>query len=316
MSSWVLKAAAQRFIGVLPDPHYWNELFQRRVTRSYGLTAESLADKLGRCRTHLEHLRAFRPRNSGDFTVFELGTGWYPAAPIGFFLCGAREVWTWDIVPHLKLEGVRSLLNQLIQLDLAGELRQHLPGLLPERLGNLRAVAIDRSALHPNELLERLSIHYRIGDAAHSGLGSGSLDLITSAAVLEYISSEALTRIFAEFRRIAAPDAVMSHWIAVDDQYALHDPSITSYNFLRFSDRSWRWINNPIIPQKRLRITDYRRMLRDAGFGISDETVTLYGNPTDLAKVPLASRFRVYSHDDLLVLRAWLAAVPERSTAH
>ena len=55
-----------------------------------------------------------------------------------------------------------------------------------------------------------------------------------------YWTPEELLEILQEFRRIAAPDAVMSHTISLDDQYAAHDPGITPFNFLRFSDRAWR----------------------------------------------------------------------------
>ena len=102
----------------------------------------------------------------------------------------------------------------------------------------------------------------------------------------------------------------MSHLILFDDQYAYYDRHITPLNFLRFSDRTWRWLNNPIIPLNRLRITDYRQALRDTGFRIIEETIVDSCDPTVLARIRLAPRFRRYPEGDLLVLRAWLAAAP------
>jgi hypothetical protein len=103
MASWLVKALVQRGIGALPNPHYWNELFHDRVTHSLDLTMERFEVSLRNCQNHLEQLRRFgSTAKSGRFSAFELGTGWFPTVPIGLFLCGAREVWTWDIVPFLR----------------------------------------------------------------------------------------------------------------------------------------------------------------------------------------------------------------------
>lgn len=310
MSSWVLKAVAQRLIGFLPNPHYWNELVQTRITGSIHLPPDQFALKLAACRTHLSHLRASQRTMPHYFAAIELGTGWFPVVPIGLFLCGASHVWTWDIVEHLRLERVRFALESFLRLDVGGELERHLPDLLPERLSKLREVAADCAIRTPAGLLDQLSIHYRIGDVTRSGLPPGSIDLFTSFGVLEYLPNEALVPLFRAFLLLAAKDAVMSHLIIMDDQYACRDPHITPINFLKFSDRTWRWLNNPIIPLNRLRITDYRLAVHDAGFKIIDEAIVDRGDPAVVAKIRLAPRFRRYPEEDLLVLRAWLAATP------
>jgi hypothetical protein len=84
-------------MGALANPHYWNELFQNRMTHSLNLTKERFQASLRNCRNQLEQLQRF-----GSFSAFELGTGGFLAVPIGFFLCDAREVWTGDIVPFLR----------------------------------------------------------------------------------------------------------------------------------------------------------------------------------------------------------------------
>ncbi|MEA2915741.1 MAG: hypothetical protein QOJ15_7822, partial [Bradyrhizobium sp.] len=93
MVSWLTKAIVQRGMGALPNPHYWNELFQNRMTRSLNLTKERFQASLRNCRNHLEQLQRFgSPATGSGFSAFELGTGWFLTVPIGFFLCGAREV--------------------------------------------------------------------------------------------------------------------------------------------------------------------------------------------------------------------------------
>lgn len=310
MPSWLLKAATQRLIGLLPNPHYWNGLIQTRIARSIKLPSDQFLEKLSACQAHLAHLRRFRREMPEEFAAVELGTGWFPVVPIGLFLCGASKIWTWDVAAHLQIEHVRFVLNSFLRLDAAGELERRLPGLVRERIDEMRKIGAAAPTMDLTKLLEQLNIRYRIGDATCTGLPPRSIDLITSLGVLEYLSAEALPAMLRELRRISVTDAVMSHWIAVDDQYAHYDRTITPYNFLKFSDRTWRWINNPIIPLNRLRVSDYRRALGDAGFRITEETVTLRGDPADLATIPLAPRFRAYQREDLLVLRAWLAATP------
>ena len=315
MPSWLLKAGTQRLIGVLPNRHVWNEFLQTRITRSIQLPPDQFTAKLDACRTHLQHLSNLRGATPRDFTAVELGTGWHPVVPIGLFLCGASQVWTWDIAQHLRPERIRFVLNSFLQLEASGELERHLPNVQPERLDELHKVAADRSAIAPAQLLERLAILYRVGDATNSRLPSNSIDLVTSYGVLEYLPAEAVVPLFNEFLRIAEKDAVLSHLIIFDDQYAYFDTHITPLNFLKFSDRTWRWLNSPIIPLNRLRVTDYRRALSEAGFRIIEETMVDRCDPSVLAKIRLAPRFRCYPKEDLLVLRAWLAATPSYNPA-
>jgi hypothetical protein len=116
MPSWLLKAGTQRLIGALPNRHMWNEFLQTRITRSIQLPPDQFTVKLDACRKHLQHLSDLRGATPRDFTAFELGTGWHPVVPIGLFLCGASQVWTWDIAQHLRLERIRSVLNSFLRL--------------------------------------------------------------------------------------------------------------------------------------------------------------------------------------------------------
>jgi hypothetical protein len=206
---------------------------------------------------------------------------------------------------------VKLTIRRFLELEQGQGLRGHFHA-RPERLTRLRkvmALCEQPEGLGPAELLKQLGIYYRIGNASRSGLPQQSVDLIVSDVVFEYFSPEDLFEILQEFRRIAAPDAVMSHTISLDDQYAAYDSAITQFNFLRFSDRAWRWLNNPIIPLNRLRVSDYRKAFSESGFQIVDET-SQRGDPAGLARTPLAARFRGYSSEDLLVIHTWLVAIP------
>jgi hypothetical protein len=310
MASWLLKAIVQRGIGALPNPHYWNGLLQDRATHSTELTDERFAGNLRNCQKHLEHLRRYGSTAPYGFSAFEVGTGWWPVVPIGLFLCGAREVWIWDIAPLLKLDSLKATIRRFLELEQRQELQDHLLT-LPERLVLLREVATlceSPERLKPGQLLERLGIHYRIGNASRSGLPRQSVNLIVSVGVLQHLSPEELFEILQEFRRIAAPGAIMSHWINLTDLYSAFDSGITPFHFLRFPDWLWRWLNSPITSMNRLRVSDYRRAFSESGFQIVAET-NVRGDPAELARTPLAARFRDYSIEELLILHAWLVAV-------
>lgn len=315
MPSWLVKAIVQRGIGALPYRHYWNELLQERVTRSLQLTTSRFEASLYNCRNHLEQLARFGGRaKGGDFSAFELGTGWFPTVAIALYLCGAREVWTWDIAPLLRRERLKHTVRRFLDREHEQILRDHVQN-SPDRLTRLQEVMTlceDPSGGEPAALLERLGIHYRNGNASQSGLPPHSIDLVLSDVVLEYLTPQQLFEILREFRRIAALDAVMSHTISLDDQYAAYDPRITQFNFLRFSDWNWRLLNNPIIPLNRLRVSDYRSALSKGGFRIVEEN-SQRGDPAELARTPVARRFRDYAIEDLLVIYSWLVAVPQQN---
>jgi hypothetical protein len=314
MASWLVKAMVQRGIGALPYPHFWNGLLQNWVTRSTRLSNEIFLENLRNCGIHLANFQRCGSTPAGSFSAFELGTGWFPVVPIGLFLCGAREVWAWDIAPLLKIDRLKEVIARFLELEERQLLKSYLDR-LPDRLDLLKEVMTrcDSPQRHkPAQLLEQMNIYYRLGNAARSGLRPNSINLIVSDVVFQYLSAEELFEILLEFRRIAAPEAVMSHSIALDDQYSGSDPRITQFNFLRFSDRIWRWVNNPIIPLNRLRISDYRRLFSESGFQIVEET-SRRGDPAELARIPLAERFREYPLEDLLVTYTRLVTTPRNS---
>jgi ubiquinone/menaquinone biosynthesis C-methylase UbiE len=122
-----------------------------------------------------------------------------------------------------------------------------------------------------DELLENLRIRYTIGDACRLSLPDRSISLITSNNTLEHVPAEILRGLLVEFRRLAATGGVMSHFIDMSDHFARLDPSITIYNYLRYSKRQWRWIDNTIQPQNRLRISHYRALYAELSIPISEE---------------------------------------------
>lgn len=283
MPSWLLKAAVQGAISPLPGRDRINHILQRYITGSVTLTEEVFERKLAQCHKHLESYRTQHgtlPRH-----VLELGTGWYPIVPLGLIDAGVERVTTFDVNPLCDLPRARAAA---------------------ERFGSEGRV--DQAATSAAELLEPLGIRMLVRDVRDSGLAPGSVDLFVSNNTLEHIAPAILVEIVAEFRRLASPGAVMDHFIDMSDHYAHFDRTISEYNYLRYSDRRWRPFNNRLQYQNRLRISDYRRIVEEAGFRVVAEDAER-GPAEALEQITLAPRFRSYPQDELAVLRCWLTAV-------
>jgi hypothetical protein len=313
MPHWLIKSALHRAISFLPRSDRWNEFLQTYVSKSLDLTPERFDLRLDYCRQHLENFFSLRPVNGAGFSVLELGTGWYPIVPIGLYLCGAKEIWTFDIAPLLRRSRVEATLQRFCDYHQQGVLAKRLPWLCPERMAQVRQALADAKTQQPESVLASMNIHAHVRDASSTGLDSNSIDLLVSTSVLEYVPRQVLDMMFSEFKRLSTPQAVMSHFINLLDEYCHFDKRITPHNFLKYSERTWKFLSSPLIWKNRLRISDYRDLLADAGYEITKELNTS-GSASDLKRVPLAPAFRAYSQTDLLVLRSWLVA-RRRATA-
>jgi hypothetical protein len=309
MSSWILKTALQHIIGRLPKNYYWNGLFQKYVTKGYYPSSKVFEGKLNYCQQHLDYYLKFSSAPKSEFSALELGTGSWPIVPIGLYLSGASEIWTYDLVPVLQKDTLKYTLDLFLEFEENGMLKKILKSIRPERLANLRQLLDRVDTDLPSEIFEKLNIHLLIADARNTKIPDRSIDIVFSTQVLEHINAEVLTSLFSEFKSIAANDAVMIHYIGLIDQFSSFDKSITPYNFYKYSDAQWHFFNNPIISQSRLRLPDFRNLLKQTGWNLVEEN-NLPGSLEEIKKVKLDSKFQKYAVEDLLPLFTWLVAKP------
>jgi hypothetical protein len=304
--SWLLKAGVQGAISLVPGRHRLNALLQRHVTRSLTLSEAVFEAKLAQCSHHLARFRDLRGSGSPPTAVLEVGTGWYPIVPIGLALAGADEVTTVDVSPLTDADRTRRTLELYATWLRAGRLA--LPGMDAARAQRALGRAREADTASARELLAHLGVRALVGDARATRLPDATIDLIVSNNTFEHIPPAVLPAVMAELRRVAAPGAVMDHFIDISDHYAHFDHSLTEFNYLRYPPRVWRLFNNRLQYQSRLREPDYRRLFEAAGFRVVAQE-SERGAPKELAAIPLAPQFRHYAHDDLLVLRTWITAV-------
>jgi hypothetical protein len=302
--SWLLKAAAQGTISLVPGRHRLNRLLQEHLTKSLALSEAGFEAKLAHCRHHLESFERVHGSGRRPRVSLELGTGWYPIVPVGLALAGIEQVITVDV--SQLLDAAR--LERVLELYADSRLAAVLPGLDETRAKALIEAARAASPASPTEALAAIGVAAIVGDAQKLALPTTPVELIVSNNTLEHVPARTLAEILAAWRRVATPGAVLDHFIDLSDHYAHFDHSISEFNYLRFSPGSWRLFNNRLQYQNRLRASDYQRLFEQAGFRVVAHESEL-GSEAELAQIKLAAPFKRYQQADLAVLRSWLTAV-------
>ncbi len=294
---WQIRLAVDKVKGVLPAREFLRQTkrricgFSPSAERDRGAIEEGLA-QLEWAASAID-LRAAR--------IVEIGSGWQPIIPLLYSLAGAREVVMTDLnrLCHAETFAV-TLQTLLLNREMIGA-RLRLPDSAFERLAPPPAgEPLEKS-------LERFAIRYLAPcDFRKAGLAPNSVDAVVSRAVLEHIPPEVLRGIFAESARILRPGGIICHFVDNSDHFEHGDKHILRINFLRYSDRAFRWIQSSALYQNRLRHSQYREMLCGAGFRLErEERVVDKTSLLALKSFPLAGKFRAFSEEDLATVDSY-----------
>lgn len=305
LMKWIAKAIVQKGISFLPYSHNINFLFQKYVTHGVYLSDEYFEDRLIHCARHYKNFRKYN--STKDFSHLEIGTGWYPVVPAGMFLYGAGSITTVDLT-RLSTEAYTHVtLKKFLRYHRNGKLKKFLPDISEERLK-----IILEEAEHPAKdyyaLLENHNIIYMVMDARKLHLPDASIDLITSNNTFEHIYLNVLEGILQKLKLLCKKGGVMSHAIDLSDHFAHMDGTITIYNFLKFSDSVWKWIDNSVQPMNRMRIYDYRALYKKLSIPITQE-INREINLADYNKVKVDEKFLSHSVEENAVSHSSLVSV-------
>lgn len=303
IKKWMLKAAVQKTISLLPYRNRINFWFQKYVTRGVQLDAEHLHWKLTHARDHLTYWQKYAREPHPH--CLELGTGWYPIVPVMLYLHGARKIQTIDLNAHLTKETLRISAQKLLAEQQSGALVRKFPDILPDRWQQFERMARALETHTLTSALDGLHIEAIVGDARRLPISDQAIDLICSNNTFEHIYPDVLAGILREFKRVLEPDGVMSHFIDLSDHFAHFDPSINIYNFLRFSEKQWAMIDNDIQPQNRWRWAQYRALYQSLEIPIREESVR-EGSPELLREVPVHEEWQAYTEDELAISHGYL----------
>lgn len=305
MKKWVLKAIVQKGISFLPFKHRINFLFQKYVTKGVNLTEPYFEDRLTHYKHHSQFQKKYKQSLQG-ISVLELGTGWHPVVPIGFFLSGADCIYTVDISQLTDRQKVLDTIAFFLQYHKAGRLNAFCKA-LPERLKRLEEILANQETYNWESLAEALNLRYLVVDARKLPLEDDLVDLITSNNTFEHVYADVLRDILLSFKRVLKPTGLMSHFIDMSDHFAHLDQSITIYNFLRFSDEQWHLIDNSIQPQNRWRIPQFRDLYQKIGIPITEE-LNRKGDVKALEKVEIHPSFKAMALADLAVSHSYVVS--------
>lgn len=301
---WVGKALVQQAVGALPRGHRVNALLQRRVTGRLPRQGEVFVAHVAEQARHQRVLADLRPAlMTSGLRAFEFGAGYDLLGPMVRWSAGVDAQTLVDLRPVLALELVNDTLGKFhswhAELEAAAELPLRRPSAEP---------VTDLA-----ELEERFGIRYEAPrDATATGLPGASFELVTSTWTLEHIPPREIVRILREMRRLLAPEGLVSCLVDLKDHFSYFEPSLSPYNFLRFSDRAFSIVNPKLQWQSRLRAPEYRALAEAAGFEVLLE-VREPGLPEDLAalrELRIARRFASFSLEELGARTVHLVLAP------
>jgi hypothetical protein len=299
MKKWILKAIVQKTISYLPFSNNINYLFQKYVTKGVYLNNDYFTDRLQHAAAHLHYYTKHTTKSFPE-TTLELGTGWYPVVPISFFLCGTQKIYTVDIALLTNKERIKTTIEKFLAIHTSGFLQQQLP-INDTRFQKLETLYNNYEKLSFEEIIEQLNITYLIEDARQLSLSDNSIDLVNSNNTYEHIYGNILEGIMKDFKRVVKKnDGIQSHFIDMSDHFAHFDKSINIYNFLKFSDTQWHYIDNSIQPQSRLRYSEYKTLYRQLNIDITEET-TRPGDLNALLDITLAAKYKAMPLNEVAI---------------
>ena len=236
--------------------------------------------------------------------VLEVGSGWEPIIPLLFAMAGAKRVYMTDLNRLCSPSSLQWTLECLIRNR--NPILSRL-AVTPERFTQLTRPDAYQSF---EAGLRQAGLYYLAPcDCRNlSQLESGSIDIVTSRAVLEHIPGPIIDQILAESYRLLAPGGLCCHFVDTSDHWQHNDPAITRVNFLRFSEFTYRLTSiNKLNYHNRFRHPDYVQRLQAAGFALLREEREL-DQPSlrALTTMKVDARFQGYSPEDLATTGSYL----------
>lgn len=186
--------------------------------------------------------------------VVEIGTGWTPVIPFGWWLCGAANCDTFDLNRHLDSEVFTRVVEQIARHEAE----------VTALYAQVQPAAVTRARLR--DLRPPFGIEYHApADATATGLPSSSFEVQCSNSVLEHVAPEMVSPLIAEAARLLRPGGLTMQFIDPSDHFAHYDDTISRVNFVQFDDDRWRRLaGNRFAYHNRLREPDWRAIFEGA----------------------------------------------------
>ncbi|MGA8028017.1 MAG: hypothetical protein WB992_12815 [Bryobacteraceae bacterium] len=311
--NWKTKANIQRLCAALPIA---GEALYYGIQRNFGSLRRGIGFKghfatVKNCLVQLKRA-GVDIRSWPSFRVFEIGTGRALGAPICFYLCGATELHTFDAHRYLRPELVASMLGEIkAQQEAVFEM---LSDVAENRELDARLNRLSSSASTMEAFMKLADVkYYAPSDATRTNLAASTIDLHFSDNVFEHVPPPAIGGMLSEAGRVLSKHGVACHSINPGDHSGREDPSISSINFLQYSDTEWDKIaGNRFAYHNRLRACEYRSIYAASGHEILswEGTVDQRGKREIESGFPVNERFNRMSPEELAEIKIVVVSQP------
>jgi hypothetical protein len=298
--NWFVKCMAFQVLGRVPGGWALYHAGQRRLTGSTRQTDSRLLGKIGQTVRYWNWLEANLPAGRlAAAAHLELGSGWLPSVPMTFHALGVPRQYLVDIAPHMEPEAVietaeifRAVAPQ------AGVKFARLP-VVPARGQSLAAT------------LEPLGMVYAAPYDELARKIAGQVDFTTATQMLYHLDLKTLKMVLSTVHGLLKPGGYFMALQHLRQTFDGLDSRTSQFYSLRYSE--WFWeniINSPMMSYNRLRASDYRGLLEQAGFEVAHFDVEP-GRPEDFALLEQARihpMFARYSREELAARGLFFAA--------
>jgi hypothetical protein len=304
---WRMKGLLQKTLGVVPGGRQVNDLLQTALGSMRDFDS-LLRQKLANWEVLIRLISEAGIPCLQGLRLLEVGTGWFPALPFCFSLGDAASCVTFDVTRHLT--------SKLTFRMLAG-LEPHLVRIALASSTPIEVIRRNYAVLKEERtlpgLLNRARVKYDApADIAASAVEPASVDLLFSNSVLQYVPIDGLRAIMRKTLSVLRPGGIAVHRIVCSDDYSYFDRSISPINYLVYTERQWRFWNNRLLYQNRLRPKDFCEIAVEAGLCVLLAKFTL--RPEAMAALPklrIAPEFRKYPPEQLCATSFQLALVKQ-----
>ncbi len=293
---WKLKVLVQFILAHIP----FGEALNHRLQLANSLQDEiKLRMRVKSIGEGLKRLRSVTPI-TGKIIV-EMGTGWDALPTLMLFAAGAKRIYSYDHLPHLRLDLMRAAARTILSdADLLSDCLGCSVKVVRERLS--RALSTGEDNL--SRFLDCTNILYKApGDASATRLPEHSVDIFYSNTVLQHVPEGVANAIVKEAKRVLKADGVYYATMWLSDMYSGFDSKVSPVNFLKYPEWLWAFfVKNKISYTNRLRERDFVDIMRSHQANVFKITSIL--DPENVQRVKsmkIDKRFAEYSAEELAV---------------
>jgi SAM-dependent methyltransferase len=291
------KVAIQQLLSVLPGGSPMYRWIQDNIANTTSPNAEMLQEKINQSLNYLQILK-----DSGDGAILkkgvhlEVGAGCQFTIPLTFYMMGCNKQVLTDINRNAVKDSVFPVVDLLSRCNMAGQ--------LPIR-------DLPETGQHDlDSYLSQMGIKYKAPTSGNFPVPDKSISLVTMTSVLEYIPYSQMHGFLKEVIRVLKPGGYFMGMLYLTDQFKCFDQSISSFNFLRFQEKTWeRLFCSKFNTLNRMRPSDYKSVFEGLPFKTLAWDIV---HPSDsdfkeLGRIKISSDFSGYNPEDLASTHLYFA---------